>query len=158
MNIIWTNGLISRLIKEDGSIVQFFYYPNDNLKNIYHYNNKHHQHNENGPAFLEYDSATGRIEYESYHINGELHRLDGPAIFEKFQTVDDELLYYIDNKNYTEDEFLLKRLNDLLTPYDLSLFTHDHIHYAIQNINGEIRALSERKFLEEDILKMLDRQ
>jgi antitoxin component YwqK of YwqJK toxin-antitoxin module len=72
------------------------YYSNGNIYCESYYINGE-RHREDGPAFVSYDYDTGSIvEVEVYYINGKHHREDGPAV-----------IYYDEDGNIEYKEYWL---------------------------------------------------
>jgi len=92
------------------------YYKNGNL----HYEHHHINgviHRENGPAFIFYYDST-HIYCEEYYLNGERHREDGPAYISYYENGDVyREEYYINGERLTEEEWY----NALSTKQKVSL-------------------------------------
>ena len=82
------------------------------------------------PIIKYYDN--GKKEYESYYINGEFNREDGPAYQTWYKNGQKEYeLYYINGIEYTREEWIekLKEINS--THYEEELMKYEGENYNL---------------------------
>lgn len=117
MKHIKTYEGLSNFFKKNKEIpeIKIYHYDNGQKEHEYHLLKNGNLHREDGPAYRGWN-YNGQIWVEQYFINGKFHREDGPAIQKWDNGQLEEEYYYLNNKEYTREEWL-EQLKKIGSPH-----------------------------------------